>query len=393
MRALSSEKGFDRVSAGYPTAEARLRNRFIRRWRLGVVGVLLTVGLSLGAGTVIGASYSAEAYILLTPPPTSAAGAVPNPYLALNGLLPFTDVVARALNSDTALTQARQAGLSGAYTVARDLTSNGPLLDVVTTASSGAAALKDLSVVVKMASPELTRLQAGQSLRRTQLVTPRVVSQDTVATASHKSQIRAAVVAAVIGLVLTALAVCVVDILLLRSRDRRRDGVSRTDEAAAPADADSADEARARATPAPPGTGRSRPTPGAGKGDLVHDGDVSAVDEVGGVPATDDLPATDEVGGVPRTNGVPKDSGVPGKRAAPGTNGAPSESGVPGKPGAPGKRGAPGKTTLARPDRGKTTPAPAGTPARTGSFPTKTGRQGRNRPTTSKAESVARASR
>ena len=205
------------MATASPSAETRLRQRVMRRWRLGLLGILGTVGLCFAVMNVVGPTYTANAYILLTPPPVEAS---PNPYLTLGGIQPLTDVVARAMASDTTLAQMRQSGLSGSYTVARDISTNGPVLGVKTTATSAAAALKDLSLVVSMAGPELDQLQAAQSVPTKARVTPRVVSQDTVASASHKSQIRALVVGAVAGLLATGLGACLLDVLLLRRRDR-----------------------------------------------------------------------------------------------------------------------------------------------------------------------------
>ena len=66
----------------------------------------------------------------------------------------------------------------------------------------------------------LDQLQAGQAIPAKDRVTLRVVSQDTVASASHKSQIRSLIVAAVAGLLATGLGVCLLDVLVLRRRDR-----------------------------------------------------------------------------------------------------------------------------------------------------------------------------
>ena len=204
-----------------PAAEVRLRRRLLRRWRLVVVGIIATIGLCLAATVLVPAKYTAGAILLLTPPPTTGPNGSPNPYLALGGLQPVADVLARALTSDTTLHDLRAAGLTGTYTVARDPLSDGPILNVTITSRSSDAALRDLGLLVGAAQPRLNDLQATESIPTKDRVSVQAVASATQAKASRKSQVRALVVAAAVGLIGTALGVTLLDVLLMRRRSRR----------------------------------------------------------------------------------------------------------------------------------------------------------------------------
>jgi len=69
--------------------------------------------------------------------------------MQLNGLQPLADIVSRAMMSSSSLAALDKAGLNGSYTVARDTTTDGPVITVVTKADTPAAALTDLRLVAQ----------------------------------------------------------------------------------------------------------------------------------------------------------------------------------------------------------------------------------------------------
>jgi hypothetical protein len=201
--------------------ESQLRQRFVRQWPIAIAGLIATLVLCVATTRLVPQSYSTKASLLLTPPqtpPTATTTGNPNPYMQLGGLQPLADVVSRAMMSSASLAALRKAGLVGSYTVVRDTTTDGPILTITTKATTPQAALADLRLVLNRAGPQLTALQANESVADNARVTTTVVARDTQASASRKSQIRALVVAVVVGLVGTALAVSVVDRLVQRRR-------------------------------------------------------------------------------------------------------------------------------------------------------------------------------
>lgn len=224
------------------TPESRLLRRFVRQWPIAVAGVIATVVLCAATLHLVPPSYSTKASLLLTPPqtaPTSTTTGNPNPYMQLGGLQPLADIVSRAMMSSSSLATLRRAGLAGSYTVARDMTTDGPLVTVTTKAKTPAAAVTDLRLVLNLAGPQLNTLQANQGVVPKNRISTIVVARDTQASKSRKSQIRALVVALVVGLVGTALAVSVVDLLMQRRRAPKQSArtVRRLAPAVAPAEA------------------------------------------------------------------------------------------------------------------------------------------------------------
>jgi hypothetical protein len=206
-----------------------LRQRFARQWPIAIAGLIATVVLCVATMRLVGPSYSAKASLVLTPPPTAPTATTTgnlNPYLQLNGMQGLADVFSLAMTSSSARATLQKAGFIGLYTVARDTTSDGPIVTVATKAKTPEGALADLRMVLSMAGPQLARLQASQVPDNKNLATTTVVSRDTQASASRKSQIRALAVALVVGLLGTALAVSTVDMVMQRRRARKGYGRS-----------------------------------------------------------------------------------------------------------------------------------------------------------------------
>jgi hypothetical protein len=224
--------------------EIRLLQRFTRCWPVAVLGLLATILLSVAVLALVPARYTAKADLLLTPPPTNPTATStgnPNPYIQLGGLQPLADVVSRNMMSSGVRATLHAKGVTSSYAVVRDTTTDGPLLTLSTSGTSAAAALKDLSTIIAAAGPQLSRLQAAESVPISNRVTIAAVAKDTAAATSRKSQIRATLVAVVAGLLGTALAVSVVDTILIRRRARRMRRPGATVAAAHPAFAASGD--------------------------------------------------------------------------------------------------------------------------------------------------------
>lgn len=264
------------------TPEIRLLRRFVRQWPIAVVGVIATVVLCAATLRLVPPSYSTKASLLLTPPPTAPTATTtgnPNPYMQLGGLQPLADVVSRSMMSSSSLSTLRNHGLDGSYTVARDTTTDGPIVTVTTKAKTPAAALKDLQLVINLAGPQLNSLQANEGVTSKNRVTTVAVARDTQAGASRKSQIRALVVALVGGLVITALAVSIVDLLTQRRRSSKQSGRTVRPLATAPATAEAEAESATAST-----SGRAMWRPrvlgrtivGNGSGDLEDEPAASA---------------------------------------------------------------------------------------------------------------------
>lgn len=196
-----------------------------RRWWLVLLGLLATGAMAYGTTLAVAVQYTAQSSLVLIPPQTTT-DAPANPFLGIGGLNPAADVLVRALNSGTFHDQHAPAGGSSKYTVARDTDASGPLLVVDASAATPQAAMDLLDAVVREAPVRLAQLQADVGVQDSLAIRITEVARVAAPTRDTKSQTRAMVAVAVVGLAGTVLVVRIVDTLLGRRarRPRRRPG-------------------------------------------------------------------------------------------------------------------------------------------------------------------------
>lgn len=200
-----------------------------RHWRLAVAGGLATLGLCAAALIVIPPTYQAESSVLILPS-TSAVGEGGNPYLALGGLQPTTDAVARAMADEQVVQGLRTAGAIGDYVVETDRTTGGPVLLVTVKGPRQAEALTTLQLVLKRIPTTLAQLQQQADVPSKSRLVAQVLAQDRVASPVLKTRIRGLAVAAAAGIAGTVGGIVLLDNL---ARIRRRKVLTRV-----PADED-----------------------------------------------------------------------------------------------------------------------------------------------------------
>jgi len=115
----------------------------------------------------------------------------------------------------------RSEGITGTYTVARDLTTSGPILLVSADDSTPAGALSTLNGILAQAAPRLSALQDDLNVPQNTRLVSNVFTQDTVASVQRKSQIRAVLVGFAAGVFVTIMLVSAADSALTRRRRRR----------------------------------------------------------------------------------------------------------------------------------------------------------------------------
>lgn len=192
----------------------------VQRWYFTLIGLLITLALCGLAALAVPVKYQAKAQILVLPPHTSV-GTGGNPYLALGGLQAASDVLARAMSDGKTFQLLRSEGITGTYTVARDLTTSGPILLVAADDSTPEGALSTLNGILAQAAPRLAALQDDLNVPQNTRLTSNVFTRDTVASTQRKSQIRAVLVGFAGGVFVTIMLVSAVDSLLTRRRRRR----------------------------------------------------------------------------------------------------------------------------------------------------------------------------
>jgi len=137
--------------------------------------------------------------------------------MGLAGLQSMADVVSRAMMDDETAQALKEAGVSQ-YSVQYDSLSAGPILIAQATGSSPEKASAALAVLDKQVPLTLARLQDGASISSSSFITVNVIARPGTPARSGKTQLRAAAVSLVVGLVLTLLAVSFIDAWRIRRR-------------------------------------------------------------------------------------------------------------------------------------------------------------------------------
>ena len=192
-----------------------------RRWYFLVLGLLATAALCVGAMRFVPVDYVAKSSVLLLPS-TSTIGTGGNPYLALGGLQVAADVLARAMTDDTITTQIAPKGGTAEYTVERDTTTSGPMLIVMATDVTNDGAVATLDAALAQAPKLLSQLQSSVGAPSNTLIGLGTITHDTVAEPMIKSQLRAVILAGVVGVALTVFGTNLLDALLIRRRREPR---------------------------------------------------------------------------------------------------------------------------------------------------------------------------
>lgn len=189
----------------------------VRRWYATAAGLLLTLLLCVLATFVVSAKYEAKEAVLLVPPAGTTGS---NPYLNLASLEGLNSVLVQALDNTATGDRLHAEGVTGAYTIADDPNSSGPVLVISGTAATPTAAISVVRHVSALVPQTLQQLQAQLAVPRKAIVTTTVLSPADKATTVRKSQIRALIVAAAAGIFGTLLVVAGLDNLLRRRASR-----------------------------------------------------------------------------------------------------------------------------------------------------------------------------
>jgi hypothetical protein len=197
---------------------------FVRRWYIVLPGLIIAMVGAIGAYITVQPGYERTATQLLLP----GSGIIPkdstNPFLYLGGLTQAADIVVRVMQSEEVLDKVVDQFPGTDVVVQRDPTVSGPVVQIVVTAKSDAAAAGALDELVQQSGVVLDRLQTEQNVTGNNQMTISTLTQDTKSTLQQKTRL---VVAAgvFLGLViLTLLVASLVDGLSRRARRTGRQG-------------------------------------------------------------------------------------------------------------------------------------------------------------------------
>jgi len=226
----------------------------IRRWYLTAIAIVLGV-LVAGLGFFVsGPKYEAHAQLLLLPSVASVSGEGPgNPFLGLSDSLGEAAqvIAAQVADSPTAAKLASE-GFTGQYTVELDTSLEAPVIRVQATDPDSHLANSTMRAVIQEFQARLASAQRAVGAPANTLITTTTVTETPTPNAVRQTQIRNAIVGAILGVVIGLTPVFIVE----RRSTRRQaastvdgDGGGRAEEAAAataPATRDG-DESRPKA--------------------------------------------------------------------------------------------------------------------------------------------------
>lgn len=196
---------------------ADLAGALRRRWYVFVVGLVATLGLAAAVSMVVPAQYDAKAMLVLLPPRTSVPVGK-NPYLNLGSMQPVSGVLSNALMGEQDSQAVERMSATATYTVTPDPSTGGSVVIIEVKDRSAATAERVMGFLATEARTKLKALQEVTDTPANGYITAGTVTQDAKATVSHKSQLRAVLLATVLGIVLSMLAVAFID----GRADRRR---------------------------------------------------------------------------------------------------------------------------------------------------------------------------
>lgn len=192
-----------------------------RRWYVTVLGLMLTTGLCVGVIVGMPPTYQARADVLLLPPKAKPGD---NPFLGLSGLREVTEVLSRSLVDDQTVNEVLPAHSTGSYTADRDFTVDSPILLIVGKDATPNGAMEIMHRVTALAPARLAQLQADVGAPAGTRVTSDLLKVDQKPLVDRKQQVRTVIAVGVLGILVTLLAVALLENLARRRRGAPRRG-------------------------------------------------------------------------------------------------------------------------------------------------------------------------
>lgn len=192
----------------------------LKRWYIIVAGLLLTAVGVYGTYQNTPITYEATASLVLIPPKDSVVIG-DNPYLYLGGLDQALGVVSVRMTSPDVTKLLRRQYPDSTFTVAKDMTTTGPIMAINVTGSDAGSTLSLLGSVVDLVPRQLADLQEALNVPKGSRIGSLPLAQDDEPTALTKDRLRAVLVIGAAGATLTLLLTAGFDRLMISRRDRR----------------------------------------------------------------------------------------------------------------------------------------------------------------------------
>lgn len=193
-----------------------------RRWYIVLPGALIAASLAFGAWSVIPPGYERSSTQLLIP----GAASMPedaNPYLFLGGLAPAADVLVRAVGAENVINEVT-AGRSGVQVeITRDTATAGPVIVIVVTAPTDAAAEEILGLLVERTETVLADLQQTEKIAKRNRVTVLPITVDSQSILQQRNRFIISGAIGLAGIALTLVVAGLIDGYRQRNRGEEVD--------------------------------------------------------------------------------------------------------------------------------------------------------------------------
>lgn len=198
----------------------------MRRWYIVVPGLILAVAGAIGAFTIVKPGYERTATQLMIPGTGILPETTTNPYLFLGGLAPATDILIRAINSESVAGEIAAEYPGVEIEVKRDPTQSGPVVLFTVTAADDADGAAALTELLDRSTEILDSLQNEQNVSEVDRIHVSTLTEDQAGTPQQRTRL---MVTAAVGLgmvVVTLVTASLVDGLARKSVRRGRSGRS-----------------------------------------------------------------------------------------------------------------------------------------------------------------------
>ncbi|WP_454295829.1 hypothetical protein [Salana multivorans] len=190
-----------------------------RRWRVVVVGLVITIGLGIVVYRATPPEYVSRGLVMLLPS-KEAVGKGGNPFLGLGGLDLPARVLVAYFSSESAQFAMAEAVPGAEVAVSLDESTRGPVILIEATASTPEQSQVALRYVVDEIPVNLDRLQAEVGAPSDARVTSMELAIDPEAAEDGSSSLRILIAAVALALAMTVGLAYVLDAIVLRRRAR-----------------------------------------------------------------------------------------------------------------------------------------------------------------------------
>jgi hypothetical protein len=183
-----------------------------RRWYVLLPGLLLTAGLVVGVLVLVPVTYQSQSTVVLLNSQKATKAYDGNPFLSTQtSLTGMADSLARNLNSDVSLRELKSRGAKGTFEAKLADNAQGPLMWLTVTGTDKASVLASDKVFTSYAKDRLDQFQKQQSVAPKAMIRMTTIVPPQNPAAQTKTRLEYMVMAGLLGLVLSLVAVFYVE--------------------------------------------------------------------------------------------------------------------------------------------------------------------------------------